>query len=117
MALDKEKLLAARAATPHGMEEDDVDVPGYGTVRVRGLNRLETMGIQRIEDTAERERHMIACGLVEPTFTLAEAETWQRVTTGGGELETVTRRIGELSKLVEGADKSDGARVRRRPKR
>lgn len=117
MALDKERLLAPRAATSHGMEEADVDVPGYGTVRVRGLNRIETMGIQRIDDHAERERHMIACGLVDPPFTLDEAAEWQRVTTGGGELEAVTRRIGELSGLVEGADKSRRAAVRRGSKR
>lgn len=119
MALDKEKLLAPRAATSHGMEEDTVEVEPFGSITVRGLNRIESMGIGHIEDPVERERHMIACAAVDPTFTIAEVATWQTVSAGGGEseIEKVTRRIGELSAMVPGAPKGDRSGVRRRPRR
>lgn len=116
MALDRETLLTPRATTPHGQQEDDVEVPGVGTVRVRGLNRIEAMGIQAIGDTVERERHMLACALVDPEITLDDAETWQRVSSGG-ELEPVTLRIAELSRMMPASPKGDGSPVRRRSRR
>lgn len=99
MTVDRELLLKPR------LPEDDVDVPGIGTVRVRGLNRVEVMTMQAVTAIEDRERKMLAAGMVDPKLTESEAGKWQKASPGG-EIEPVSTRIAELSGLVEGADKS-----------
>lgn len=101
----KARLLARRNETPSGMPEADVDVPGIGTVRVRGMNRDETMAVGKIVDHAQRDHHIIAIGMVDPRMSVSEVREWATVATGG-ELEAVSRRIGELSGLIEGQAKA-----------
>ena len=94
-------------------------MPGVGTVRVRGLNRIEAMHIQAATDLAESDRRTIAQGLVDPLLVIpgllhqldgkpckacAEAEKWQKASIAG-ELEPVTTRIAELSGMVDTAAK------------
>lgn len=97
--MDKQLLLKSR------LPEADVDVPGVGTVRVRGLSRSEVMAAQNIPDPAARERRMLALGMVDPQLTEAEAGQWQQASPAG-ELEPVTTRIGQLSGVVDDAAKS-----------
>lgn len=97
--MDKDLLFKAR------LPEDDVDLPGVGIVRVRGLNRDESIAVAKIVDLADRERHMLAIGLVDPRMSVSEVKRWGQAATGG-ELEKVSRRIGELSGMLEGADKA-----------
>jgi hypothetical protein len=105
MTVDLEKLLAARADTPSGLPEDDVEVPSMGTVRVRGLSRDEVFGTQQISSTAARERKVLALAMISPRMTEAQAGKWQLVSPAG-EIEPVTDKIHELSGLAEGASKS-----------
>lgn len=111
--MDKEKLIGRRAETESGMPEDTVPVPGLGEVRVRGLNRAEAMIVQRAKGTEATERVILSLGMVDPTLTEAEAGQWQQNGVAG-EIEPVSRRIAELSGMVEGAPKSglqsDGGR-------
>jgi hypothetical protein len=104
----KESLFKPR------LPEDDVDLPGIGTIRVRGLSRAEVMVMRKATDTADNldgprvlvlERKMIAAAMVDPELTEAEVGQWQTAATAG-ELEPVTDRIQELSGMVEGAGKS-----------
>lgn len=112
--LEKEKLLTPRATTSHGMPEDTIDLPELGgTVKVRGLNRLEVMGMRAITSPVERERHMVSAAMLEPRMTLDEVAEWQKVSAGGGELETVTTKIAELSKMLPGSAKETVKAFRR----
>lgn len=92
----KSKLLAPRAETSSGMPEADVEVPGLGTVRVRGLSRLESMQLQALKGIQAQERRMLAMAMVDPAMTEAEVGQWQRVSPGG-ELEPVTTMVARLS--------------------
>lgn len=103
--LDVAQLLAAREETSSGMPEDDVTIPGLGIVRVRGMNREETLSVQKIEDHAERDCHLTAIGMVRPRMSVSQVKAWNKRGTGG-ELEAVSRRIGELSGLIEGQAKA-----------
>lgn len=113
--VDKAKLLAPRATTDSGMPEDDVEVPGIGTVRVRGLSRKEVLAVRKAtdNDTAKidgprilvLERKMVAAAMLDPEMTEAEVAEWQDVS-GAGEMEPVIEKIQKLSGLMEGAGKS-----------
>lgn len=109
--MDKAKLLAPRAKTASGFPEDDVEVPGMGTVRVRGLSRDETIDLQVLVGSKATECAVIALGLVDPVMTEDEVAEWQHVGLAG-ELEPVSTKIAELSGMLEdsakAAYKSDG---------
>lgn len=96
--MDKELLFKPR------LPEAEIDVPGIGTIRVRGLNRGEAMMVQEAKGTEATERRIIALGMVDPPLTEDEVKRWQRAAPAG-EIEPVSRRIAELSGLVEGAPK------------
>lgn len=96
--------LKAKLLTPW-LEEDDVELPGVGTVRVRALNRLEVMKVQRANgDIAATERIIVASGMVNPAMTEAEVARWQKGRRGG-EVGRVSDRIAELSGMTEDAGK------------
>lgn len=97
--MDKELLFKPR------LPEADVEVPGVGTLRVRGLNRAEAMHVQAANGTEATERRILALGLVDPELTEAEVGRWMKAATAG-ELEPVSRRIAELSGMLDGADKA-----------
>ena len=103
--MDKELLFKPR------LPEADVDVPGIGMVRVRGLNRAEAMQVQSAKGTEATERVILALGMVDPELTEAEAGRWQKAAPAG-EIEPVSRKIAELSGMVEGADKEAYKSVR-----
>jgi hypothetical protein len=89
--------LKASLITPH-LKEDDVQIDGVGTVRVRALNRAEVLMLQRHNGGA-RERKMVALGMVDPVMTEAEVGAWT-LASPSGELEAVTIRIAQLSGLA-----------------
>lgn len=113
----KARLLARRAQTASGLPEDTVEVPGMGTVHVRGLSRGEVFMMQKsradggIKDEAAWERRMLSIGLLDPAMTEDEVGTWQRVSPAG-EMEPVGEKIRDLSALGEGAEKSGVQGVR-----
>lgn len=97
--MDKEVLLKAR------LPEDDVEIPGVGTVRVRGLSRDEVLAAQKASTFAEFERHLVSYGMVDPELTLSEAGQWQ-MASPAGEMEPVTEKIRDLSGVGDDASKS-----------
>jgi hypothetical protein len=107
MGFDKSILFKAR------LPEADVEVPGVGTVRVRGLSRAEVMAIRsEVKDEADAikrvaaiERKMLALALVDPELSEAEVGKWQKASTAG-EMEPVTDMVQVLSGTVEGAEKA-----------
>lgn len=84
------------------------DVPYAGKlVRVRGMSRFEMMLSRKdTNDAGEIERRMLSYCLVEPKITIKQAEAWQK-STDPMAVVPVTEAIRRLSKLGEGADKSD----------
>lgn len=90
--MDKAALLAPRL--PH----DDIDIPGVGTVRVRGLTReeLHLTGQRQTEGVAATERLVLHLGMVDPALTEDEVGEWQR-NAPAMEVQPVLNRINELS--------------------
>lgn len=101
MALDKSKLLAVRTA-----ETRDVEVPGFGTVTVRGLTRAEALRVQTADGMAvgDMEAYLVATALVDPEMSLDEVKQWQAVSPVG-ELQPVSEAVQELSGLAVNAVK------------
>ena len=97
--VDKELLFKPR------LPEADIEVPGIGTVRVRGLSRIEAIHVNEASGTEAIERRIIALGMVDPPLTEAEAGRWQKAATGG-ELDAVSTKIGELSGMLATSEKA-----------
>lgn len=103
--VDKAALLAPR------LPEDDVEIPGVGTVRVRALSRAEAMKVQRLP-SKERDAQTIALGMMDPPMSVDDVKAWAAASPAA-EMEAVARRIAELSGiLTEGAQKSGVPGVR-----
>lgn len=103
--MDKSLLFAPRAGTDSGYPEDDVDVAGMGTVRVRGLSRFEVLHVQNTDDSAKRERQILALALLDPTMTEAEVGRWQKAS-DASEMEPVSEKVAELSGMQGGSGKA-----------
>jgi hypothetical protein len=82
------------------LPEAEVEVEGIGTIRVRGLSRIEAMLVQKANGIAAMERTMLALAMVDPELTEAEVSRWQKASTAG-ELEPVTQKISELSGMTQ----------------
>lgn len=79
----------------------------YGlTVRLRGLTRAEHLWSGKTDDRTEMEVRVLTKGLVKPKLTVPQIKEWQ--SSGSSKsVSEITNRIGELSGLIEGAEKSD----------
>ena len=86
------------------LPEANVDIPGLGPVRVRGLNRAEAMMVQEAKGTEATERRILALGMVDPPMTEFQAGRWQKAATAG-EIEPVSRKIAELSGMLDDSAK------------
>lgn len=106
--LTREEILARK------LGQRVVELPdGSGSVTVRALNRREALTVSDLDDLYERDAYMLSAGLVEPTMTVDDVKAWGEAD-GSGTIEFVSRAIGELSGMVEGAGKSSVSRPRRR---
>lgn len=106
--MDKEKLTRGGAG-PVGLPQDDVEVLGIGTVRVRGMNRGELlMGGKLGEDGKNQramERFVLSSCMVDPEMTLEDVDAW--MSSGPAmEIQPVVQKINELSGVGQGAAKS-----------
>lgn len=98
--MDKATLLVNR------LMAEPVEIPGVGTVRVRALSHGEILDLRKKGfEPEELELHMVALCMVEPELTADDVREWS-YNSPGGEIDYVTRKIRELSALVEGAQKS-----------
>ena len=86
-----------------GLAEDDV-LTSRGYVRVRGLNRFETLAVSGMEKTHQRERLMLSLAMVNPTLNEDEAASWMRAARGG-DVEDVSNKIARLSGMMAEAPK------------
>ncbi|HEX5120362.1 MAG TPA: hypothetical protein VFW65_34705 [Pseudonocardiaceae bacterium] len=98
--MDKSLLTKARLA------EEDVELPGVGTVRVRALSRAEAMKVTDRElPVARMEQVLLSMAMVDPVMSEADVAEWQTAAPGG-ELEPVVEVIQRLSGLEKKAAKS-----------
>lgn len=95
--MNKRLLLKPR------LPEDDIDVPGVGTVRVRALSRADVLEI-RDSEGAEFERKALSLALVNPKLTEDEVGQWQAAAVGG-ELDFVMSKVSEMSAFNKDAAK------------
>lgn len=101
--MDKAALLAAAA---EALPAEDVEIPGVGSVRVRGLSRAESLIVGKAEgDPTATERAILRFGLVDPALTEAEIRDWLKVAPNA-HVDPVTKAIARLSGMWEGADKA-----------
>ncbi len=111
--MDKDRLLGRRSDSLSGLPEGEVEVPGVGVVRVRGLTRYEVMLMRKSTDTdaigGDRalviEQKMLSMAMLDPKLSEEEVAAWQRVSLAG-ELEPVVQKVQELSGILSGAPKS-----------
>lgn len=106
--MDKDLLFKPR------LPEEDYEIPGVGTVRIRGLNRVEAMHVQAANGPEATERRIMSLGMVDPTLTEAEVGQWQKAS-AAGEIEAVSTKIAELSGMLPGADKEAYKSLRGEP--
>lgn len=100
--MDKAQLTARR------LPEGEVDIPGVGMVRVRGLSRWEllTAGKRESEGVMAMERCMLAFGMLDPQMGEDDVAAWQKASPAG-EIMPVISKINELSGI--GKDSQKGA--------
>lgn len=100
-------LTAKRdTGTESGFPEDWVVLEGLDKkVRVRGLSRHEVMHVQAQKGVLAVEQMTVSLGLLDPAMTTDQIKAWQK-RSKGSEMEPVTRRIGELSGMIQGARKA-----------
>jgi hypothetical protein len=108
--MDKDAFLKVR------LPERSVEIEGVGTVRVRGLSRVEALDVRNTGGDVDRaEKKIIFYGLVDPTLTEEEVTAWYAAAPAG-EIDQLVNPIVELSGLAEGAAKSGVPEVRREPR-
>lgn len=95
---DVNALLARRHQTESGFPEEDVEIPGFGTMRVRGLSRFEIFHLGAVQDKGPGpvERFVVSQGLVDPVMTEEQVKQWQKVAPIG-ELQPIVDAINRLS--------------------
>lgn len=102
-------LLTRGGAGPVGLPQDDVDIPGVGTVRVRAMNRGELLHAGKLNEAKGQqamEAYVLSSCLVDPEMSLDDVAAWQ--TSGAAmECQPVVAKINELSGVGKGAAKSD----------
>lgn len=101
------EYLTADALIAIASPEDDLVLPGVGTVRLRGLSRaaLFANGKGTEDSNVIETRNLISC-LVEPKLTREQAEAFMKAAPAGT-AGLISNKIRELSGLAEGAAKSD----------
>jgi len=97
--LSKEELLANR-----GLPEDVVEIPGLGSVRVRGLSRKEFLRLNEGDDGFDFEDRAMSAGMLEPKLTIEEVSQLRDLSPGM-ELQAVFMKINELSGVGKDAAK------------
>lgn len=109
MVLSRDEILARKG----GVKTEQFDIPGVGTVVIRGLTRNEALQVRDAETTADKDNTLISHGLVEPKMSVDDVAAWAD-NESAGVMAALSERIGELSGMTEGAGKSRVPRTRRR---
>ncbi len=87
---------------------EDYDLPGVGTILIRGLSRGEFLIAQRNypNNDAQQERYVLSRAVLIPEITEDDVADWQEAS-GIAEINNLAKKINELSGIGAGADKSE----------
>lgn len=94
--MDKSQLIRPT------LQEEDVVIPGKGTVRVRGLTRKEMAKIQGMKGP-QAERVSLSIALVDPVLTLNDVNAWLD-NSPAMECQPAVEAINRLSGMGRNAD-------------
>ena len=107
--MDKTKLTRGGAG-PTGLPQDDVEIPGVGSIRVRAMNRGELLMAGKIGDDGKNQRAMemyvLSSCVLDPEMTQDDVADWM-ASAPAMEIQPVVQKINELSGVSQGAAKSD----------
>ena len=98
--VDKAALLQDRDAVTA-----EVEIAGFGVIKVRALTRAEVLQAGDITESkglTMGEAHLIATAAIEPTFTIEEVKRWQKISPAA-EIEPLTEAINHLSGMTDTA--------------
>lgn len=110
--MDKNLLLSQDS-----LKAQDVELPGVGIVKVRGLRTDELRQATNPDmDDDELSVHIVSAGLVEPEMTPEEVAQWKSLAPAGHFLG-VYNKVAELSGLDVAAAKQAYKSPPRRRKR
>lgn len=104
--MDKEKLLGGHRVDV----TEDVEIPGVGVVRVRGLSRMEMLLAGKLGEPQAMEPRVLSYAMVDPEITEGEAQHWMR-TSPAGEIKPVLAAINRLSGHAENSAKEAAKRA------
>lgn len=99
--MDKASLFETR------LPEDDLEIPGFGVLRVRGLSRADALRVEAAPSTADKDRAILKYGVVvdgDQQLTDDDVKRWTAAWPAG-DIDLVSRRIAELSGMIEPAQK------------
>lgn len=107
--MDKSALTGDRE-----LNTEDVEIPGVGVVKVRGLSRFEFLLAQKKypDDPMKTERFVLAAAMVDPEMTEVDIEAWQKAS-GPMEINHVATVVNRLSGIGPDADKESYKSVRK----
>lgn len=94
-------IISKDAFLKASLPESEFNVPGLGTIRLRGLSRAEVVRFAEL-DFDGREVHTLACGIVAPELTEDEVREW-RSTVVSRTVRLINDEIIKLSALNENA--------------
>lgn len=97
--IDRDRLLKPR------LPEEDYDIEGVGTIRIRQLSWRECVELQGTGDAKKVTAKVLSLALVDPVLSPEDVEVWMEAAPGG-EIEALSRRITMWSGLREDAQKS-----------
>jgi hypothetical protein len=96
--VDKEALFNRSLPTA------EVEIPGVGTVTVRGMSRMELMLAAKPDDHMEQEALLLHWCMVDPALSKSDAKRWQESSLPD-EIAKVTEKIRDLSGIKPGGDR------------
>lgn len=97
--MDKDALFRPRCT------EKDVELPGVGTVRVRGLTRAQVLEISKgANDGKDMEPQALSWAMVDPELTVDEVKRLFEVASFG-EIQLLNETVNELSGIAGLAQK------------
>jgi hypothetical protein len=106
--LSRAEILARKTG------RDTVELPGGGTVAIRGLTHAEVVEGQAMKGLNDKTCFYVANAMIDPVMTFEDVQAWA-AEGSAGDITTISERVQMLSGLMEGAGKSgvSGARKRR----
>ncbi len=90
------------------VEHGTVTLEDGSEVEIRPLSRKQAIEVHELTDKAgvgTSEALLLHLGMVDPAMSLEEVQEWMGLDGAAGDIQAISRGIGVISGLVEGAGK------------